>query len=60
MKPFLIEYDLNYNGYKNLIALVYAENYGEAVGKLKKSQVKIGENATEKAKVISHINLTIE
>jgi hypothetical protein len=59
MKAFLIRYSLNYQGYTGLIALVYADTYSKAVKKLEKNQTKIGDAAYEKAKVISHYNLTI-
>lgn len=60
MKPFLTRYDLNYNGYKGLIALVYANNYDDAIIKLKNNQTKIGDIGSEKAQVISHYNLSIK
>lgn len=57
-RQFLIKYDLNLNGYTGLFALVYAENYEEAVIKVKKKQQKLW-SVDEGVRVINHYSLTI-
>lgn len=58
-KPYLINYSLNYNGYKGLTTLVYAYTYELAIEKLRNNLPKrIGCMGT--TSLISHSNLTIE
>lgn len=57
MKTFLIQYDLDYNGYKNLLMLIHANTFYEAELKLKK-EIKSAFGG-EKS-VIKTTNLTIE
>lgn len=58
MKPFLIQYDTNTAGVKNLLMLVYADNFEEAVDKLK-DYVEF-DNKFGSRRIIEFNNLTIE
>ena len=58
MKQFLIQYDTNYNSGKNLLMLVYADNYEDAVVRLKQ---KVNTNSIYGSiSIIKTTNLTIE
>ena len=58
MKQFLIQYDTNYNSGKNLLMLVYADNYEDAVVILKQ---KVNTNSIYGSiSIIKTTNLTIE
>ena len=58
MKQFLIQYDTNYNSGKNLLMLVYADNYEHAVVRLKQ---KVNANSIYGSiSIIKTTNLTIE
>ena len=58
MKPFLILYDTDHNGSKNLLILIYADIYENAVIKLKE---KINtNNVYGTINITKIINLTVE
>jgi hypothetical protein len=58
MKQFLIQYDTDHNGGKNLLILVYADNYKDAVVKLK--QMVNTDSVYGSTTIIRTTNLTIE
>lgn len=62
MKAYLIQYDLNYNGYTGLLGLVYANSYEDAVEKLRADVEKMvmSDAYGTTGKLINHRNLTIE
>lgn len=56
MKAFLIKFDLNINGSKNLLRLVYEETYELALQKLKNEV----ENEKYSRRIVKDTNLTLE
>jgi hypothetical protein len=58
MKHFLIKYDLNCNGYLNLIALVYANSYEEAIEKII-FKVEKDFCKSDCVRIVKHCDLTI-
>lgn len=58
MKPYLIQYDLNYREEQGLLMLVYAKSFKEAIKKLEKNVSK--KSGNNDYFLVNYKNLTIE